>query len=644
MLRISHTVTLTPEQREERRAQLRRLEDAYYNGTPIASDAEYDRLKEELGETRPVGAATDKDAVKLPTPMLSLAKHTVAAELWAWWQKRNFMPIVIEAKLDGMSGSLLYNKGQLSSAFGRGDGTIGSDITVPVTKLPSALQSLPVPFTGEVRGELAISRAALAACNRERVTAGEKEFANCRNAAAGAFATNNPEAARQRGVEFVAFSCVPHENFRAGLTDYDFVRHFPRNTSNVFRQLVLLSRVELDALVEILGKFQSDMDAAEFDQDGVVVKALFAEDRVRWGSNDNHPNWAVAFKFPPKPARTTVLAIDLQVGRSGVITPVAKLAPVSVGGVVVTSATLFNENEVVRLGVNIGSEVMVIRAGEVIPHVDRVVSPHPSGPWRMPALFFDSKGRAHMITRTEGEAAHRLANPSACEDVLVAQLLYALGPDSLDWDGAGEALIRTLLPDFREVADYFELDPSAKLGDGDRARFFRSREEVKKQPLWRFINALAPAGVGRTRSRDLAHAGGSWRSVTQLPIPLLTAILGPALIDGWIANLPQLRLQLDRLERLGCLKAEESKGPQPLAGMVICVTGGVSMDRPAYLARLENLGAMTKDSVTKKVTHLVVGIEPGATKLRDAEKKGTKIMTEQELETLINANSNSGNP
>lgn len=632
-------------------AQLNECDDRYYNaGVSTLSDSEYDALKEEFlklgGVRKKVGAPVDKkNTAKLSRPMLSLAKVHSLAELLDWWKKIGYPRLRVDGKLDGASAELIYEQGRFKSAATRGDGTVGQNITGACYNLESIPKDLGVDFTGAVRGELVIARADLEALNAERALRKEKLYANCRNTAASVIQAGDTLRAAKCKVTFVPYQVLSKEQGDKILRDEDLFRLgvFPTTSitatlSAGFDESYATTEEGRSALSNMIDGLREYVEVSRYDLDGAVFKVVNHSEREQLGATSDHPNWAVALKFPPPTAVTRLESIELTVGRTGVVTPNARLTPVRLSGTTVSNASLCNAEEVARLDVYPGELVVIQKSGEIIPKVIRrgQEATHGREMWSMPATYTDSEGRVHRIVKTEGLVAHRLEFPQMCIDVRHAQMEHALGPDCLDWDGGGEVLARKLVDHCTDLSELFALPADKILSGAALARFNYAREEVKTQPLWRFIHALAPDGVGRTKSKELAQAaGGTVEGLRVLAEEKVKTILGKALYANWPEHAPKMFAQLDRLIGFGCLKGQEAAGPTPLAGLTFCITGVLTVSRPELAARIERLGGLCKDSVTKKTDYVIVGLSPGNTKLADAEKKNKPMISEDQFEEIV---------
>lgn len=587
--------------------------------------------------------------VKHAKKMLSLAKVFTPGELHAWLVKNQAI-VYGEPKVDGLAVKLHYDLGRLTLAVTRGDGTTGADVTANARAIASIPLILPEPFTGEVVGEVYMSKASFEANNAKLIAEDEEPMANPRNAAVGTFKSKDPKVVAERHLDFIAYG--PHS--RDKLTQLGF---------RIPDVIGFLSHgMTEDLIATMLSAMQAQVKEQAFVTDGAVLKIQDQARREELGEGNTSPNWAIAYKFPPERVRTKLLDIRLSVGRTGRIVPNAVLEPVVVSGTKVSAATIHNEDQVKRLGINIGDDVWIEKAGEIIPAVvgvafrevshgvptiegeseeDFTVRFNAHNAWRMPDVFIDSEGGQNQITRVEGEVAHKLAFPKTCVDCVHAQLKHMTGKSCLDWDGLGAEHCWTLV--VNGVKDLYELMTIAPEDTGLEgkvlARFLESREAVKKAPLWRVFHALAPEGIGTTYCKQLAALTRSWRALVATPAWRCEELMGEVKGKALHAAFAQIAEDFAKLEQIGCVldddKLSNNGAAQTLKGMVFCVTGTLSKGRDEIHAIIEAHGGLAKSSCGKSTAYLVCGDDPGATKLKAAEKHGVKIINEQELYALI---------
>jgi DNA ligase (NAD+) len=586
--------------------------------------------------------------VKHVKRMLSLAKVFTPAELRAWLVK-NQAVVYAEPKVDGLAVKLHYELGQLRLAVTRGDGTTGADVTANARAIASIPLQLRVPFTGEVVGEVYMSKASFETNNAKLIAEDEEPMANPRNAAVGTFKSKDPKVVADRRLDFIAYG--PHSRdklLQLGFRIPDVLGFMSPDMPE-------------ELLVTLLGVFQTQVKAQTFLTDGAVLKIQDATRREELGEGNTSPNWAIAYKFPPERVRTKLLDIVLSAGRTGRITPNAVLETVVVSGTKVSAATIHNEDQVKRLGINIGDDVWIEKAGEIIPAVvglateldlrgldldddhaaDVIAVMKEERAWRMPTHYIDSEGGQNAIVRVEGEVAHKLAFPKTCVDCVHAQLKHITSKSCLDWDGLGSEHCRTLV--LNGVKDLYDLATIAPENTGLEGkvleRFLASREKAKTAPLWRVLHALAPEGIGTTYCKQLAALTRNWRALVATPAWRCEELMGEVKGRALHTAFPQLTEEFSKLETLGFTldddKLAGTGAAQTLKGMVFCVTGTLSKGRDEIHALIEAHGGLAKSSCSKSTSYLVCGDDPGATKLKAAEKHGVPVIDEQKLYALI---------
>jgi len=683
------------ERASELRAQLERHNRLYYvEDAPEISDAEYDALFRELVDleerhpelrtpdspTQRVGGAPAKELapVRHELPMLSIRTETDsqdegAAKFDARMRKELGLaaddpPVeyAVELKFDGLAISLRYEKGDLVRAATRGDGEVGEDVTANVRTIhgiPLKLKGRAPPVL-EVRGEIFMTRAAFEKLNRRQLEQGGRPYINPRNTAAGAVRQLDARVTARRPLSFFAYG----SGVVAGMT-------MPRRHSDLLDALEKFGlpvddhrRVALGA--EQLIAFHAEMGAQRhslpFDIDGVVYKVNDLERQAELGYVSREPRWAVAHKYPPEEATTEVLAIEVQVGRTGTLTPVAKLKPVFVGGVTVSNATLHNEDELRRKDVWAGDEVVVRRAGDVIPEVVGVRKPGP----RSAAERFEMPPRCPVcgspVVRVEGEAATRCTGGLYCKAQRKQAFLHYAGRRALDIEGLGEKIVDQLVE--RELvkspADLYGLDAATlagleRMAEKSAANLVASIDGSRRAELQRFIYALGIPGVGEEVAKILARHFGSmegllsaeWsdlmadkeaarkdnaqrkkRGKPALEVPLEG--IGPELaesIDKFLHE-PHNREVIARL-----LQAVQVTAPATSSrrgGKTFVLTGTLSMSRDDARAALEAKGHKVAGSVSKKTDYVVAGADAGS-KLTKAREAGVAILTEDEWLKLV---------
>lgn len=683
-------------------AEVQAANDAYFQeDQPILDDAAYDakrqrlvaleeafpELKEAGGISGKVGAKPAGKFAKIRhrLPMLSLdnaftdeAVAEFVARVYRFLgrkEEEGGIALTAEPKIDGLSLSLRYEKGELVSAATRGDGEEGEDVTVnarTISEIPQSLAGPDVPEIAEVRGEVYLGHADFAAINERQREKGLTEFANPRNAAAGSLRQLDATITASRPLRFFAYAWGDMPVLPAA-TQMGVVDAFGRWG---FRTNPLMKRCE--SVAELLAQYrliESQRATLGYDIDGVVYKVDDLALQARLGFVSRAPRWAIAHKFPAELATTILEAIDIQVGRTGALSPVARLKPVTVGGVVVTNATLHNEDYIrgfdskglpIRDGVDIriGDTVTVKRAGDVIPRVEAVdlsKRPADSKPYEFPTRcpVCDSHATRELNPRTGKEdAVRRCTGGLICAAQSVERLKHFVSRDAMDIDGLGDKQIEFFHSDpdlpVREPADIFtlarrdeqnlkKLKDKEGFGAVSAKKLFDAIEDRRRPPLNRFIFGLGIRHIGETTARLLARHYGSFEALRVAGIAAadetsperqeLDAIdsVGPTVVEALIEffgepHNEQLLVRLLREVQPQPLEAVASASP--VAGKIVVFTGALErMTREEAKAMAERLGAKVAGSVSSKTDLLVAG--PGAgSKLKDAQKHGVEVIDE----------------
>jgi len=648
----------------ELREELKQHNYRYYVlDRPTISDAEYDRLLRRLEEmerelNEPVPPDSPTQTVGAPPsstfaerqhglPMLSLANAFDDAEVEAFDRRiRELLGdtsfhYIIEPKIDGLAVNLRYEHGRLSIGATRGDGRVGEDVTDNIRTIDDIPWSLPdedVPEVLEVRGEVYMSRQAFAELNARQEEAGEKPFANPRNAAAGSLRQLDPRITRSRRLGFFAYG-VGLGGESLAHTQFDLLQRlagfgFP------------IQEVErAESVAQLLDSYQrllARRGSLPYEIDGVVYKVDEFELQQRLGAVSRSPRWAIAHKFPAEEVETVVRKIIWQVGRTGVITPVAEMQPVAVGGVTVSRATLHNVEELARKQVYPGARVIVRRAGDVIPEVVRVVDAGDSHPLPETPTVCPSCGAS--VYRLDGEVAIRCSGGLSCPDQLKERLRHFVSRGAMDIEGLGEKLIARLVDEglVDSVAGLYELDWEQTLdwsGMGRRKldNLKKAIEKSKTRPLARFIYALGIRHVGQATAASLAQHFGSFQALSTADQESLLAIpdIGPEVASSILSFFAEAhnRDVLQRLFRAGVRPedAQLARQDHALSGKTVVLTGSFAhITRREAQERLRQLGARPSGSVSSK-TDLVIAGEKAGSKLTKARELGIEIADEKQL-------------
>lgn len=673
------------------KARMTDADHAYYvQDDPIMSDADYDWLRARIIEieneypdlidadspTQKVsGTASEAFAkVKHRIRMESLDNSFSPADVTEWAGKHCAADqfVLAQHKMDGLSLSLIYENGKLAQAVTRGDGQIGEDVTHTareIIDLPMDISKAldpSVDFVVEVRGEVYMTKTSLEENNERLIKAGKKPLANCRNAAAGALRQKDPAVARERGIRFMAFG-VTSDTFEDVGSDAQVLDILSQCGFDTVPHVLLIPKAPaIAAQIEKWAKERPDLD---YDIDGIVWKLDDRDARSRMGSTSRAPRWATAYKFPAEQKSTTLIDVVFQVGRTGAVTPVAKVIPVQVGGVTVSSVTLHNEDEINRLGLWLGCEVTIQRAGDVIPQIVAAFE-HPDASDAERSQYRDIEFPSHCpacdrkLHREEGEAVARCIAGHNCPPQLQAYLEHFVSRDAMNIDGLGPSVIADLikyldlktpsqlmsLPDL-SVSDFAEdvvypgedcliseaMENWPGYGKTSVKKLMVSIRKARKVDLDKFIYAIGIRNIGQTTARDIAkelktvdaffdcviNEGKFAKRVGHVDG------VGPVVIDSFESFFDTENYDEVFKLRQACEiqdMPQNLEGPKPLLGEVICFTGSMTRwSRDQALLIAEELGAKTTNAAAKKTTILVAGDNVGAKKIEAAEKFGCQI-------------------
>ncbi|MFA5974646.1 MAG: NAD-dependent DNA ligase LigA [Elusimicrobiota bacterium] len=638
----------------------------YVLAQPEITDTDYDKKLRELeniekqfpdlivpdSPTQRVGGMLVGAFPSVPhrSPMLSLTNAYNENEVLEWDDRlRKALGItefnyVTEPKIDGVSLSLIYENGVLVRGVTRGDGDTGEDITLTVRTIRSIPLRLRPPFPTffDVRGEVYMDRKDFARMNTQLEKQGEESFANPRNAAAGSLRQKDPAVAASRPLRFLVHSFGVAEGLNWA-NHYDFLK-----ACTVMGLPVPPYNQRCDTVMECMRHcrfLERERDSLAYDIDGAVLKVNDFRLRERTGSTHKSPRWAIAYKFAAQQGLTQILDIKASVGRTGTITPVAKLKPVSVGGVTISSATLHNFDEIKRLGVKIGDPVIVQRAGDVIPKVLKVVEEQRTGKEKVFQVPEECPVCDSPIAKEkEIEVAYRCTNPG-CPAQLMRGLLHYASREAMDIDGMGEALVNQLVERkmIRDIADIYSLTKKdiSRLelyADKRTDNLLKALQRSKTRALSRLLFGLGIRHVGEKAAYVLAQQYRTMPALMEATEPQLRAIheVGPVMAKSLVSyfGFPTTRTVLNKLRRAGLTmeeKVAEVKGPQLLAGKTVVFTGELeSMSRSEAEAKVRQLGGNPTGSVSAKTDLVVTGNAPGS-KFTKARKLGVKVLTEKEF-------------
>jgi len=645
--------------------EIRRHEHQYYVlDQPEVSDSEYDRLIRELraleeqhpgfaspdSPTGRVGGQPRQGFRKAPhsRQMLSLDNALDEAELRAFDRRvleslgTEAVEYVAELKMDGLSLAVRYEQGRFQQALTRGDGSIGED----VTENARTMRSLPLTVKGtypnfEVRGETVMTRAAFEKLNASRDEENLSRFANPRNAAAGSLRLLEPAITASRRLDLYAYILLL-EGEPPFPTHWESLDWLECNGFKVNPKRKLCQSIE--EAVEFCREWDRDRESLPYEIDGVVVKVNAIAQQAKLGQTAKAPRWAIAFKYAARQASTVVENITIQVGRTGALTPVAHLQPVSISGVMVARATLHNEDEIERLGLKIGDTVIVERSGDVIPKIIRVQT---QGSYRksfqMPKQCPVCGGR---VLREEGEAATRCLNTN-CPARLKESLQHFASRGVMNIDGLGEAIVDQLVDRglVRGIADLYDLTEEQllsleRLGRKSAANLKRNIDESLKQDLPRVLQGLEIRFVGERTSVLLAEQFGSMDKIAAADLDQLQAAgeVGPRIAESILHFFrePKNRELIEKLRKAG-LRFEYAQAKQTgkLEGKTFVLTGTLqTLTREEAKERIEKAGGKVNAGISKNTSYLVAGLEAGS-KLARAKMLGVKILDEAQFIQIL---------
>ena len=640
----------------------------YVLDSPEISDAEYDELMRELrhlesehpelvtpdSPTQRIGAPPVEafGVVEHPQPLLSLANAFSYEELAAWHKRvskllggRRF-DLVCEPKIDGLAVALTYADGLLVTGATRGDGSRGEDITRNLKTIRSIPISVPkeAPPRFEVRGEVYLPKAGFKKLNEERAKDELPLFANPRNAAAGSVRQFDSGITARRPLDIFIYGLGWAEGKAVPDTHWEIMQYLKSLGFKINPNIAL--RHSLDEVEKYHQSWVESREKFPYEADGIVAKVNSITLQQELGTVAHEPRWAIAYKFPAIQGTTKLIDIGINVGRTGSLNPYAILEPVRVGGVVISSAALHNEEDIHRKDIRIGDWVVVQRAGEVIPEIVETIVSRRTGKEKV----FSMPGRCPVcgseVIKPEGEAMHRCTN-AACPSQVLERIKHFISRGAMDIDGVGEKLCQTLFEAglVKDAADLYRLTKEQllsleRMADKSASNVLSSIEESKNRPLARVIFALGILHVGEQYAELLAeqfHSIDQLAKASQEELSTLRSI-GPKIAESIVAFFRQegnrqiiekLKNAKVKLKRKKVKKAKPKK--LPLAGLEFVFTGKLeSFSRSEAEAKIKALGGKAGSDVTKKTSYVVVGADPGS-KLAKAEKLGTKTINEAEF-------------
>ncbi len=658
---------------EELRKKIRHNEYLYYVlDAPEITDAEYDRMMMRLREieaeypesvsadspTQRVGgrASSQFTEVRHLEPLLSLGNVFSAAELRAFDERvQSGLPAgssveyVLEPKIDGLACSLIYENGVLVRAATRGDGVVGENVTANVRTIRSIPLTLkvpegePVPELLDVRGEVYMPRRAFMRLNEERAERGESEFANPRNAAAGSLRQLDPQVTASRSLSFFAYYLVgegaqaKHSESLAALAHYGF------KVSEGYRVVHTI-----DEALDFISSFNDKRQGLAYDTDGAVIKVNDVWQQQLLGATGKDPRWAIAYKYPPEQAETTLEDIDWRVGRTGVLTPTAVLTPVKLSGSVISRATLHNEDFIRNKDIRIGDRVVINKAGEIIPEVLQVVTQKRTGEEKEVVIPTACPECGWCVERQGSEAAIRCTNPH-CPALGREGLIHFVSRDAMNIEGCGPSVINALIDAdlVHDAADLYSLQRAdllqlERMGEKSADKLLAALEASKGNELDKLLFALGIRHVGAKVARTLATEYGSMERLQQAGAEELAQIrdIGAKIAESvvtWL-NVPANIDLLSRLQAAGLnmsFVAPASREDNPFFGKTLVFTGTLpTLGRAEAKTMAQDVGAKVSGSVSKKTDYVIAGAEAGS-KLEKAQQLGVTVLDEAEFLRLV---------
>lgn len=645
----------------------------YVLDEPQISDHEYDQLLRELKDiedshpeliasdspTQRVGGSpiSEFNQIQHNKPMLSLGNAFGIDELEAFNKRindtldTNDVEFNAELKFDGLAVTILYDNGVMKYAATRGDGNVGEDVThniKTIKTIPLKLHGENHPQTLEVRGEVLMDKNDFKELNDYQISLGQKTFANPRNAAAGSLRQLDPKITAKRKLKFYAYSLGQIDQdleFKNHTDILNYLKNAGIPISSFSQRVIGIDQMQY--FYEDILKKRNDLP---FDIDGIVYKVNSIKNQENLGYVSKAPRWAIAYKFPAEEAETVVNDINVQVGRTGVITPVARLQPVFVSGVTVTNATLHNEDEMLRKDIRIGDSVIVRRAGDVVPEVVRVIKekrPSNAKVFEMPQYCPICNSQ---VIRLDGEAAQRCTGQLKCEAQAKQAISHYVSRKAMNIDGLGAKIIdhffeQGMIKNISDIynLDYEQIQKMEGFGEKSAENLREAIEFSKKTTLAKFIYALGIRNVGEATSKDIVKKLGSLDNIMKASIDDFLEIndIGPVVAQSLhqffqeddnkriINNIVQFGVKWDD-------QAQNESKEQKLNQQTFVVTGTLeSFSRDQIKELIENNGGKVSGSVSKKTSYVIIGDNPGS-KADKAVELGVKIINEKQLMELLN--------
>ncbi len=658
---------------EELRKKINQHSYAYYvMDNPTVSDYEYDLLFRRLLEleekypqfitaqspTQRIGAIPSNSFEKIthPTPMLSLGNAFSNNELILFDQRvKNILQIdtvqyVVEHKIDGLAINLIYENGKLVKAATRGDGSIGEDVTANIRTIKAIplelnVEEVEIPEFLEVRGEVYLPKKEFIRLNKERQANDEALFANCRNAAAGSLRQLDPKETAKRYLSAILYGIgeIKGLNFEYHSAVLDFLSKLGFKTNKEYQ---IFSNI--DEVMQYCASWSEKKEQLDFDIDGMVIKVNNLKDQKILGYTAKDPRWAIAYKFQPEQGITKIEKIVVNVGRTGAITPLAYLTPVTISGSKISKATLHNEDYIVAKDIRIGDTVIVHKAGEIIPEVVAVKLEERTGTevkFVMPQICPECQ---KPVVKEDNEAAYKCVNPN-CPAILRENFIHFVSRDAMNIEGLGPSVVSMLLDNnlINDVADLYKLTTEEllnldRIGAKSAENLISAIEKSKQAGLNRLLFALGIRFVGVKAANILANHFKSMKALTKSSLEDLLAIneIGTKIAQSIIAyfNKQENLMLLDKLSEVGVnmtAKTIERMEQENFQDKIFVLTGNLeSFNRKEASLLIEQFGGKVSSAVSKKTDFVVAGTEAGS-KLTKAQELGINIISEEEFKNMM---------
>lgn len=618
-------------------AMLRELEDL---------EKEYPQFKKEDSPTQTVGGA----ALKLFTPVTHTVKMESLQDVFNFEELEAFCDKIdttrtafsVEPKIDGLSVSLEYKDGLFFRGSTRGDGVTGEDVTANLLQIKSIPKAIEFDGELEVRGEVYMPKESFLKLVEKQETMGETPAKNPRNAAAGSLRQKNSKITAERGLDIFVFNIqrITGKQFNTHIETLDFIKSLGFHTLPTYKKCV--SAKEAIKEVERIGQSRGDLP---YDIDGAVIKVDELDYRTELGSTAKYPKWAVAFKYPPEEKETVLKNIEINVGRTGALTPTAEFDPIVLAGTTVSRATLHNEDFIKQKEICIGDTIVVRKAGDIIPEV-LTVKKHAENavPFNMPQIC---PSCGSPVVREEGEAVIRCTNAD-CPAQLLRHLIHFTSRDAMDIEGLGPAVLEQLLNAklIRNIGDIYELDYEKvreleRTGEKSVENLKNAIERSKENDVARLIYAFGIRHIGSKAAALIAERFGDIDTVLNAERSDFEAIDGFGSVLALSAyeffSLPETRTMIDRLKSLGLnMKSLKEVKDNRFAGLTFVLTGTLpTFSRNEASELIESFGGKTSSSVSKKTSFVLAGEDAGS-KLEKANRLGVTVIDEEKFKTMIN--------